>query len=190
MTDSLCGRKALFGSAWATSPDVPNGPAKPGESTSVQEVRSSRSRHEHLRSMYSLQLTMDALAALNVDDDLHELISRSLVHRRALWLLVLSTYRVELTQILDHEARRGYSEDDRALVIDMASRIAVVATEVELAAVRSDALSLRNYADTESQTEDGERRVLRAGIQLIDRILEVERDRRNAERSTDVVRPN
>jgi hypothetical protein len=140
--------------------------------------------------MYSLQLTMDALAALNVDDDLHELISRSLVHRRALWLLVLSTYRVELTQILDHEARRGYSEDDRALVIDMASRIAVVATEVELAAVRSDALSLRNYADTESQTEDGERRVLRAGIQLIDRILEVERDRRNAERSTDVVRPN
>lgn len=133
---------------------------------------------------------MDIRAAMNVDDDLHELICRSLVHRRALWLLVLSTYRVELTIVLDHAARRGYSDDDRALVNDLAWRIAAVATEVELPTIRADALSLRNYALTAPDSEVGERTVLRAGIQLIDRILELERNRQNAEPSTDVVRPN
>ena len=123
-------------------------------------------------------------------DGLHELISRSLMHRRTLWALVLATYRVELTQLLDHAAKNGFEPDDRALVIDVASRIAAVALEVELVAIRSDALSLRNYAATEPEGEVGERRVLIVGIRLIDRILDTERARQKEERTSESARPN
>jgi hypothetical protein len=123
-------------------------------------------------------------------DGLHELIARSLRHRQALWALVLSTYRVELTQLLDHAAKNGFVPEDRDLVIDVASRIAVVALEAELLPVRSDALALRNYADTEPPGEAGERRVLLAGLRLIDRILDIERARQNAEPSSSSALPN
>lgn len=123
-------------------------------------------------------------------DGLHELIRSTLIHRRALWALVLSTYRVELTQTLDRAAKEGFLPDDRVLVSDFAARIAIAAREVELGTICRDALALRNYAATEPETEDGERRVLLAGIQLIDRILDTERARRNAEQSSETVRPN
>lgn len=126
---------------------------------------------------------MDGLPEDDIDD-LHELITRSIVHRRALWTLVLSTYRVELTHVLDHAAKLGFAPDDRLFVMDVATRIAVAAREVELPAIRSDALSLRTYAESEPETEMGERRVLLAGINLIDRILDTERARRNAQGSS------
>lgn len=123
-------------------------------------------------------------------DDLHQLIARSLTQRRALWALVLSMHRAELTQVLDHAAKHGFGPDDRALVIDAASRIAAAALEIELVAIRSDALALRNHATTEPEGEIGERRVLLAGIKLIDRILDTERARKNAERSSESAQPN
>ena len=123
-------------------------------------------------------------------DSLHELITRSLTHRRVLWALVLATYRVELTQVLDHAAKRGFGPDDKALVVDVASRIATVALEVELVAIRSDALSLRNFAANEPDGEVGERRVLLAGIKVIDRILDTERARQNETRASESARPN
>lgn len=123
-------------------------------------------------------------------DGLHELIARSLRHRQALWALVLSTYRVELTQLLDHAARNDFAPVDRDLVIDVASRIAVVALEADLHPVRSDAISLRDYADAEPVSENGERRVMLAGLKLIDRILDIERARQNAEQSSSPTPPN
>jgi hypothetical protein len=139
--------------------------------------------------VFSPEGTMDGHWEDDVDG-LHELITRSLTQRRALWALVLATYRVELTQVLDHAAKVGFEPDDRALVIDVASRIAAVAREVELVAIRSDALSLRNYAETEPEGEVGERRILLAGIKLIDRILDTERARQNEERAGESARPN
>ena len=123
-------------------------------------------------------------------DSLHQLITRSLMHRHVLWALVLATYRVELTHVLDHAAKRGFGPDDKALVVDVASRIATVAREVELVSIRSDALSLRNFAATEPDGEVGERRVLLAGIKLIDRILDTERARQNQARTSESARPN
>lgn len=117
-------------------------------------------------------------------DDLHRLITRSLTQRRALWALVLSMYRAELTHMLDHAAKHGFGPNDRALVIDAANRIADAALAIELVAIRADALTLRNHATTEPNGEMGERRVLLAGIKLIDRILDTERARKNAERSS------
>jgi hypothetical protein len=132
---------------------------------------------------------MDALFE-DDSDGLHQLIGRSLTQRRALWALVLSMYRAELTQVLDHAAKHGFGPDDRALVIDAASRIATAAREIELSTIRSDALALRNHAATEPDGETGERRVLLAGIRLIDRILDTERARKNAERPNEAARPN
>lgn len=139
--------------------------------------------------MYALYGTMDGPWE-DEGDGLHELIARSLRHRQALWALVLSTYRVELTQLLDHAAKNGFAPVDRDLVIDVASRIAVVALEAELSQVRSDALSLRSYADTEPDGEVGERRVLLSGLRLIDRILDIERARQNADQSSSPTLPN
>lgn len=107
-----------------------------------------------------------------------------------LWALVLATYRVELTQVLDHAAKSGFGPDDKALVVDVASRIATVALEVELVAIRSDALSLRNFAANEPDGDVGERRVLLAGIKVIDRILDTERARQNETRASESARPN
>ncbi len=123
-------------------------------------------------------------------DGLHQLIARSLTQRRVLWSLVLATYRVELTQVLDQAAKSGFGPDDKVLVVDVANRIAAVALEVDLVPIRSDALSLRNYAATEPDGEVGERRVLLAGIKLIDRILDTERARQNEERASESARPN
>lgn len=123
-------------------------------------------------------------------DGLHRLIARSLTQRRVLWALVLATYRVELTQVLDEAAKSGFGPDDKELVIDVASRIAAVALEVELASIRSDALSLRNFAANEPDGDVGERRVLLAGIKLIDRILDTERARQNEERASETAQPN
>ncbi len=123
-------------------------------------------------------------------DGLHRLITRALTHRRALWALVLATYRVELTHVLDHAAKSGFGPDDKALVVDVANRIAAVALEIELVPIRSDALSLRNYAATEPDGDVGERRVLLAGIKLIDRILDTERARQNEARASKSARPN
>lgn len=124
------------------------------------------------------------------DDGLHELIGRSLLHRRALWALVLSIHRAELTQALDDAAKRGFCAEDRTLISDVAGRIAVVALEMELGSIRSDALALRNLAETEPEGELAERRVLLAGIKLIDRILDTERARKNAEQPNETARPN
>lgn len=123
-------------------------------------------------------------------DGLHQLIARSLTHRRALWALVLATYRVELTRVLDQAAKSDFGADEKALVFDVADRIAAVAGEVELVSIRSDALSLRNFAATEPDGELGDRRVLLAGIKLIDRILDTERARKNEERASESARPN
>ena len=57
--------------------------------------------------------------------------------------------------------------------------------EIELVPIRSDALSLRNYAATELDGDVGERRVLLAGIKLIDRILDTERARQNQEQANE-----
>lgn len=123
-------------------------------------------------------------------DGLHLLIARSLTQRSTLWALVLATYRVELTRVLDHAAKRGFTPEDRVFVIDTANRMAAVARAVDLEGIRLDALSLRNSATNESETEAGERRVLLAGIKLIDRILDTERARRNAEKKDETIRPN
>ncbi len=123
-------------------------------------------------------------------DGLHELIKRTLSHRRALWALALSTYRVELTQVLDRGARYGFLSEDRDQVKHLASLIATVAREIDLDGMRDDALSLRNSAANEPDTDSGERRVLLAGVRLIDRILDTERARRNAEPSSQPVRLN
>jgi hypothetical protein len=103
---------------------------------------------------------------------------------------VLATYRVELTQLLDHAAKNGFGPDDRALVIDLAIRIASVADEVELAAMHAEALSLRNHAANEPEGEVGERHVLVAGLRLIERVLETERVRQMEEEATESARPN
>jgi len=132
---------------------------------------------------------MDSLPE-NDSDDLHLLIARSLTQRSTLWALLLATYRVELTRTLDHTAKRGFTPEDRVFVIDTASRIAAAARAVDLEGIRSDALSLRNSAANEPETEAGERRVLLAGIKLIDRILDTERARRNAESKDETMRPN
>lgn len=123
-------------------------------------------------------------------DGLHELITRTLVHQRALWALVLSIYRAELTQVLDDAAKHGFDRNDRSLVIDVASRIAAAAFEIELMAIRADALALRNHAATEPDGEAGERRVFLAGIKLIDRMLDTERARKKDEPSGEPARPN
>jgi hypothetical protein len=123
-------------------------------------------------------------------DGLHVLIARSLTQRGVLWALVLATYRVELTRLLDHTAKRGFMTEDRVFVIDIAERIAAAAREVELSAICSDALALRNSAANEPENEAGERKVLLAGIKLIDRILDTERARQNAQPSNEGVRPN
>jgi hypothetical protein len=132
---------------------------------------------------------MDGLTE-NDSDDLHLLITRSLTQRSTLWVLLLATYRVELTRTLDQTAKQGFTPEDRVFVVDTASRIAAAARAVELEAIRSDALLLRNSAANEPETEAGERRVLLAGIKLIDRILDTERARRNAESKTETMLPN
>lgn len=114
-------------------------------------------------------------------DSLHQLITRSLVHRRALWTLLLSTYRAELTHVLDHAAKLGFAAEDRHFVAEVAGHVMAVASEIDLPNIRSDALTLRNYATNEPETETGERRVLLAGLNLIERILDTERARQNAE---------
>ena len=123
-------------------------------------------------------------------DGLHELIKCTLSNRRALWALVLSTYRVELTQVLDRGAKYGFLSEDRAQVIHLASRIAAAAREIDLDNMRHDALLLRNSATTEPETDAGERRVLLAGVRLIDCILDTERARRNAEPTSHTARSN
>ncbi len=123
-------------------------------------------------------------------DGLHELISRSLRHRQALWAVLLATYRVELTRLLDHAAKSGFGLGDKAYLVDLASRIVEVASAADLPSVRSDAVSLRNFATTESSGEVGERRVLLSGLRLIDRILDTERARQTAAQPRSPALPN
>jgi len=115
---------------------------------------------------------------------LHELILRSFRQREALWGLVLATYRVELTGLLDRAARDGFEEGDADGVIDLAELIAAAARAAELASIRADALSLRAFATAAVDGgEHEEGKVLLAGLRLIERILHVARERAAAEPS-------
>lgn len=139
----------------------------------------ARSPHPRAPAFYVNSGAMNRVLE-DTDDGLHELILRSLRDRQALWMLVLATYRVELTMLLDRADKSGFDQSKMDTLIDIASRIAHVAAEAEMSSIRADALTLRNYATNEQSGESSERRVLLAGLKLIERILDTERARRDA----------
>jgi len=103
-----------------------------------------------------------------------DLILRSLSHRRALCGVVLATYRVELTTLLNRVAGTGAQPGDLDRVHDLAERIAATAEAAGLAAVHGDAVALGacTRAASRRRSKKTEGAMLVAGLKVIDRILD------------------
>lgn len=107
------------------------------------------------------------------DDGIAQLILRSFGQRRALWNLVLATYRVELTEMLSRMAREGLARGDADEVESIADRIAEAGRAAQIPVVRREAMRLRERAAGAREggkREEGE--MLKAGLRVIDRILD------------------
>jgi hypothetical protein len=110
------------------------------------------------------------------DSHLLDLILRSFRDRQALCGLALAVYRVELTGMLSRMAGSRFTQGDLDTVHDLATQIAATAGAAELGAVEHDALALQTRAVAAQMGGEGaEGRMLQAGLQVIDRILETSR---------------
>src|SRR5262245_40695803 len=115
------------------------------------------------------------------DYDLLDLIRRSFRDRQALCGLALAVYRVELTGMLSRMAGNRFAQGDLDTVHELAIQIAATANAAELSQVQHDALTLRNRAlAAQTGGEGAVGPMLKAGLQVIDRILETTRSRHAA----------